>query len=119
MLNEETLYMKACRLNYNDFCAIDFELLCSFVESLFQSQLKEKVRVKFKWRGTFSTVKHGSVSIVREKGITKEVLRFEKDGTISIPMEVTDDESSVVSKCFKRWCDVLQFEKYREENKYE
>lgn len=114
MLNELTQYMKDCNLEYKDFKPIDFELLASFIETIFKDKLKEVVRAKFKRHGALGNMKYGSVYIVRGRGITKNLILFQKDGTVEIPNEVTDNEKNAVKTSFTKWCDILQFEKYKE-----
>lgn len=102
MLNELTQYMNDCNLEYKDFQPIDFELLTSFIETIFKDKLKEVVHAKFKRHGAFGNMKYGSVYIVRSKGTAQNLILFQKGGMVEIPNELSDKEKSAIKSSFTR-----------------
>lgn len=110
MLNELTQYMIDCDLNFAELKPIDFELLTSFIETMFKCKTKESVKVKFKCKKFLKSKKHGLIFIVENNFIKKDIIVFNKNGTIEIPKSITEKEREIAKTCFMKWCDFLYFE---------
>lgn len=110
MLNELTQYMCDCDLNCKTLNIFDFELLASFMETMFKYNSKEVVQVKFKKHNILSNIKLASIYIIENKNSKKNIIIFYKNGRIEIPKSITEKEREIAKTCFMKWCDFLYFE---------
>lgn len=108
-----TQYMKDCGINSNDVKPIDVELLSIFIENMYSIKLSMKRCTKYKYL-RFSTNNDLLYVFTFNNGKKSTILKVDKQCNVFV--NSTDaKEINAIEDAFKRWCDIIQFEKYREE----
>lgn len=107
-------YMKQCNIKLSEIDKLDLELLSSFVEAIYDRVLHKKVIGFFKLsKNPFSYCKY--IIAKKENNKSCTVLKFYSTGFVDINDQLEEKEQNAVSQAFKRWCDIIEFERERSE----
>lgn len=105
-------YMKEHNIKLSEIDKLDLELLSSFVESIYDRVLHKKAITFFKSnKNPFSYCKY--VVVKRENNKNCIVLKFYSTGFVDINNQLDENEQIAISQAFKRWCDIIEFERER------